>query len=36
MAIKALGYLGVRSDRLDDWSDFAGRLLGMQKIDRGG
>lgn len=36
MAIIALGYLGVRSDRLDDWSDFAGRLLGMQKIDKGG
>lgn len=36
MAIIALGYLGVRSDRLEDWSDFAGKLLGMQKIDRGG
>lgn len=36
MAICALGYLGVRSDRLEDWSDFAGRILGMQKIDRGG
>lgn len=36
MAITALGYLGVRSDRLDDWADFAGRLLGMQKVDRGG
>jgi 2,3-dihydroxybiphenyl 1,2-dioxygenase len=36
MAITALGYLGVRSDKLDDWSDFAGGLLGMQKIDRGG
>ena len=36
MAISALGYLGVRSNRLDDWSDFAGRLLGMQKIDGGG
>ena len=35
MAINALGYLGVRSDRLDDWSDFAGKLLGMQTIDRG-
>ncbi len=35
MAIIALGYLGVRSDRLDDWSDFAGHLLGMQTIDRG-
>jgi len=36
MAINALGYLGVRSDKLDDWSAFAGKLLGMQKIDRGG
>lgn len=36
MAITALGYLGVRSDRLDDWSGFAERLLGMQKIDKGG
>lgn len=36
MAICALGYLGVRSDLMDEWSDFAGRLLGMQKIDRGG
>ena len=36
MAVSALGYLGVRSDRLDDWSDFASRLLGMQSIDRGG
>lgn len=36
MAIIALGYLGVRSDRLTDWSEFATRLLGMQKIDRGG
>ncbi len=36
MAINALGYLGIRSDKLDDWGDFAGKLLGMQKIDRGG
>ena len=36
MAISALGYLGVRSDKLNDWSDFASRLLGMQSIDRGG
>lgn len=35
MAIIALGYLGIRSDRLDEWADFAGGLLGMQKIDRG-
>ena len=36
MAICALGYLGIRSDRLDDWSDFAGGLLGMQRVDRAG
>ncbi len=36
MAVSALGYVGVRSDRLDDWSSFAIRLLGMQKVDRGG
>lgn len=36
MAISALGYLGVRSDRTDDWRDFAGKLLGMQQVDRGG
>ena len=35
MAICSLGYLGVHSDRLDDWSDFAGKLLGMQNVDRG-
>jgi 2,3-dihydroxybiphenyl 1,2-dioxygenase len=36
MAVTALGYLGIRSDRLDDWAGFAGGLLGMQTIDRGG
>ncbi|MGG7565177.1 VOC family protein [Rhodovulum sp. DZ06] len=36
MAITALGYLGVRSDKLSDWTDFAGGLLGMQAVDRGG
>ncbi len=36
MAICALGYLGVRSDRLTEWSDFAGHLLGMQRIDGAG
>jgi 2,3-dihydroxybiphenyl 1,2-dioxygenase len=36
MAVTALGYVGVRSNRLDDWADFACRLIGMQKIDRGG
>lgn len=36
MAICALGYLGIRSDRLDEWSDFASGLLGMQRVDRAG
>jgi len=36
MAVKSLGYLGIRSDRDDEWSDFAGKLLGMQKVDRAG
>jgi 2,3-dihydroxybiphenyl 1,2-dioxygenase len=36
MVITALGYLGVRSDRLSDWSEFASGLLGMQLADRGG
>ena len=36
MAITELGYLGVHSDRVADWADFATGLLGMQQIDRGG
>lgn len=36
MAVNALGYIGIRSDKRQDWSDFAGKLLGMQEVDRGG
>ncbi len=36
MAIYALGYLGIRSDQIEDWSDFASKLLGMQQVDRAG
>jgi 2,3-dihydroxybiphenyl 1,2-dioxygenase len=36
MTIQALGYLGIGSAKLDDWSDFAGGVLGMQTVDRGG
>jgi len=36
MTIEALGYLGIGSPKLDDWSDFAGNVLGMQAVDRGG
>lgn len=34
MAIVALGYLGIRSAKLDEWGDFAKNLLGMQVVDR--
>ncbi len=35
MHIEALGYLGFGSDDLDQWSDFATSLLGMQAVDKG-
>ena len=34
--LAALGYIGVRSARLDDWGSYATGLLGMQQVDRGG
>lgn len=34
MPVTALGYIGIRSDKLEDWSDFAVKLLGMQKVNR--
>ena len=36
MTITALGYMGIRSSALGDWSDYARRQLGMQQVDRGG
>lgn len=36
MELKALGYIGVQSSQLDDWSDLATKLLGMQQVDRTG
>lgn len=33
MTIQALGYVGVRSDDLAAWGEFATRLLGMQAVD---
>jgi len=30
MEIRALGYVGLGSAKLDDWSDYATRWLGMQ------
>jgi 2,3-dihydroxybiphenyl 1,2-dioxygenase len=35
MEIQALGYLGVGSDKIEDWSAFAPAWLGMQEVDRG-
>ena len=35
MAIKALSYIGVNSDKFEDWSDYSQKNLGMQKVDRG-
>src|SRR5690242_16586050 len=34
--LTALGYVGIRSTRLDDWNAYATRLLGMQRVDRAG
>jgi hypothetical protein len=34
MALTALGYVGIGSDKLDDWSTYATRFLGMQIVDQ--
>ena len=34
--IEALGYVGVRSAKMDDWFGFASGLLGMQRVDAAG
>ena len=34
--IRALGYIGIRASRAEDWEDYATRLLGMQRVDAGG
>ena len=35
MSIIALSYIGINSNKLDDWSDYSQKSLGMQLIDRG-
>ena len=35
MAITALSYIGVNSDKFEDWSDYSQKKLGMQLVDRG-
>ncbi len=36
MTLLSLGYIGVRSRRLEDWQGFATGLLGMQLVDAAG
>ena len=33
--LRALGYAGFGSDRLDDWRQFATNLVGFQAVERG-
>jgi catechol 2,3-dioxygenase-like lactoylglutathione lyase family enzyme len=35
MAVQALGYLGISTQNIDEWSDFATGQLGLQLVDRG-
>jgi 2,3-dihydroxybiphenyl 1,2-dioxygenase len=34
MELKSLGYVGIGTRALDEWKDFATRLLGMQVVDK--
>jgi 2,3-dihydroxybiphenyl 1,2-dioxygenase len=34
VAVQALGYLGISTQNIDAWSDFATRQLGLQLVDR--
>jgi catechol 2,3-dioxygenase-like lactoylglutathione lyase family enzyme len=34
MAVQALGYLGISTQNIDEWSDFAMRQVGLQLVDR--
>src|SRR6516162_3406904 len=35
MTIQALGYLGIGTAKLDDWTNYATNWLGMQAVNRG-
>jgi 2,3-dihydroxybiphenyl 1,2-dioxygenase len=35
MTVQALGYVGIGTDRFDDWTNFATNGLGMQAVDTG-
>jgi 2,3-dihydroxybiphenyl 1,2-dioxygenase len=34
MTLQSLGYIGIRSQKLEDWAAYATRFLGMQLVDR--
>jgi 2,3-dihydroxybiphenyl 1,2-dioxygenase len=34
MLLQTLGYIGVRTQNLDDWTGYAARFLGMQMVDK--
>ncbi|MGM4886075.1 VOC family protein [Tardiphaga sp. 604_B6_N1_1] len=36
MEIVALGYIAIQSSQLEQWSQMATQMLGMQQVDRGG
>src|SRR5262249_25685376 len=34
MNLQALGYVGIRTRKLEDWNAYASRFLGLQLVDR--
>lgn len=34
MKLQSFGYFGIRSAKLDDWAEYAGRFLGLQLVDK--
>src|SRR5438128_1179048 len=34
MGLQTLGYIGLRTKNLDDWTAYATRFLGMQLVDK--
>jgi len=34
MSLAAFGYVGLRSDKLDDWAEYAPKFLGLQLVER--
>src|SRR5689334_25265761 len=34
MNLQALGYVGIRTRKLEDWDAYASRFLGLQRVDK--